>query len=149
MYITLSIVEPMNAFSLPSAAHAFVKKTTWRALNDVISMTNDILSLKKEVREECTISLIPALCHEMRTGNVQKAMNVAFRCIQDAMDAYWQAEARLLKRNAREGWMDERELQRYVRCCRYQVTGNLDWSLKTPRYGIVHGDGTDLIIMEL
>ncbi|KAJ2987478.1 hypothetical protein NUW58_g4484 [Xylaria curta] len=109
----------------------------WRESNLNMSLSNDILSLKKEIKHGDIDSIVPILMYH-RGFTVQEAIEDTCVEIQKNVDRFDVAAKALLKiveEKEPEQWD---EVNKYIIGCRYELTGNLIWSLVSTRYGLGH-----------
>ncbi|KAI0486517.1 terpenoid synthase [Xylaria cf. heliscus] len=104
----------------------------WHETNLSISITNDILSLKKEIDQSQVDTVVPLLA--ARLGSVQDAINHAVDLLQSSVHRLEEAEQYLLRQLPdTPGLYDD--VESFIRGCKYACTTNLNWSLKSSRYG--------------
>lgn len=76
---------------------------------------------------------MPLLYH--KHGNLDLAVSLVVETIENAVKDFDCAAEALTRR-----FSDDRELilrlETYIRACRLNCTGNLNWSLQTGRYGV-------------
>ncbi|KAH6662813.1 isoprenoid synthase domain-containing protein [Halenospora varia] len=106
-------------------------RTLWDETNIIISISNDIVSIKKEVLQEQVDTLIPLLTE--RHGSAQTAIDVAFKLLCASVESFERVSKRFLARHAGDKELSEK-LEKFVDGCRYACTGNLNWSLGSGRY---------------
>lgn len=108
----------------------------WMRCNIIISTVNDMLSLKKEISGGNVASMIP-LAYAQK-GSLQEAVDETTRFLIDNLNAFEQVAKTVVEMG---GCGVERQLVRdFVMTARFYMTGNLSWSLKTERYGILRKD---------
>lgn len=99
----------------------------------VICIVNDMLSIKKEIAQGETDSLIPILVGQGKS--LQEAMDHAFGMTQSAK---WALDAAALRLSEKVSVShDERvceDVKRYVDSCRIACTGSTNWSVESGRY---------------
>lgn len=91
-------------------------------INVMISITNDILSLKKELAAGTPDSIIPILWQQ--SGNLQEAVNKACEMLKEARSLFDESECRMFS--------DLLDLplsskKRYAEMCKTNCTGNVNW----------------------
>ncbi|KAK4862972.1 hypothetical protein LT330_010683 [Penicillium expansum] len=69
----------------PIMQHTLMKDL-WQQTNTIISLTNDILSLKKEINNGEVISLVPLLY--VSVGDLQKAVDIAIEKLKTAVEKF-------------------------------------------------------------
>jgi hypothetical protein len=96
----------------------------WGATNLIISLTNDILSMKKEIAQGQVDSIIPLLYLE--SGSLHAAKEAVTQLIADAVNQLDNAESRIMERGDVD--LTQRAyLAKMVDGCKYACTGNLYW----------------------
>ncbi|KAI4235240.1 MAG: hypothetical protein LQ349_003306 [Xanthoria aureola] len=141
VHITLAMNEfACNTNSLPASVMGQEHMTLlWEYTNIIISITNDILSLKKEVTRGSIGSMIPLEYAQSR--NAQSAVDKTTLLLANAIDAFKQTAEKLLQRSPEITSCEQtRALGDFVKGCQFYCTGNLAWSLATRRYGIYEHD---------
>jgi hypothetical protein len=136
----VTVYLALNEFSwegmnLPSAFHrdADVQNIV-RHTNTIISATNDLLSIKKEVKREAIDSLIPIVYSYI--GSIPTAITDIVAFIATEIRNLDEAAAALFQRYE---WADNEmqgQVKDFVDGCKHYTTGNLTWSLATNRYGV-------------
>ncbi|KAF1817442.1 terpenoid synthase [Eremomyces bilateralis CBS 781.70] len=108
-----------------------------RAIRDetiiMISITNDLLSLKKEISAGCIDSIVPITYS--RGSTLQQAIDVATEALQASKNRFEIAADRL-KAEARLNEKAYQHVDAFVEANRKYCVGNLTWSLATGRYGM-------------
>jgi len=130
MYEFWDFVEFAGGFSLPDAVveHPMVVDLA-RAVNMVVSLANDIFSLRKEASNHDFHNVVIAIEHEEAlTREVACRRAVA---LHDAQVRHFCALERLLPSF---GSQIDHDLARYCDGLRAWMRGNYDWSPATPRY---------------
>jgi hypothetical protein len=115
----------------------------WDETTIGISMSNDILSLKKELRSDGVLSQIP-LSMVQHGLTVQQAVDVALEELQDSIDRLNEASKRIVLQ-APEGSPDHKAIKAYVDVMRTNQGGHHYWSIRSGRYfipGTVREDGS-------
>ncbi|MCJ1393494.1 hypothetical protein MMC18_006369 [Xylographa bjoerkii] len=118
--------------------------------NKIISMTNDLLSLKKEFvnlpengskigqpagSDPCIMNHIPLAFAEQEHKDLQLVINQAAEFIKTAVHTFDTTASSVLAR-PRDDPISETHLHDFIQGCRENCTGNLEWSFKTMRYGL-------------
>jgi hypothetical protein len=117
-----------DSMKLPSEFYADsdVKSLLWHA-NTIISASNDLLSIEKEIKRGAIDSLIPITFFHV--GNLDNAAASLLR-------TYGGAD---------EGMRSQ--IGDFIDGCKYYATGNLTWSLATDRYGVKCVNGEVVITL--
>lgn len=107
----------------------------WLQTSMIICIVNDMLSIKKEIAQDETDSLLPILVGQGKSP--QAAMDHAFGMVQSAKWAL-DAAARRLSEKARASYSEQTccDLDRFVDSCRMACTGSTVWSIESGRYKI-------------
>ncbi|KAK5999205.1 Sesquiterpene cyclase hepA [Cladobotryum mycophilum] len=133
--VGLSFTEYAHNIDLPEEVMQSDAMTAlWRETNIIFSINNDIISIKKEIEKSQVDSLIPLLT--MQLGSVQAAIDEAASIVRLAVHRFEAAEKELLDGSA-PGLRDD--LVKFITCCKHSCTGNILWSLSTPRYKLACG----------
>lgn len=101
----------------------------------IIWIVNDMLSIKKEIAQDETDSLIPILVGQ---GNdLQAAMDLAFEMVQSAKRAL-DAAAFKLQEKVKVSHCERvcNDAEKFVESCRMACTGSTNWSIESGRYKI-------------
>jgi hypothetical protein len=109
-------------------------KSICRYTNTIVSATNDLLSLKKEIKYDAIESLVPILFHHHSDIRLAVAEVVAF--IGTEIENMDNAAASLFRRYDSEDEDVHRQVRNFVDGCKHYTTGNLTWSLATSRYAV-------------
>lgn len=101
----------------------------------IICIVNDMLSIKKEIAQDETDSLLPILVGSGKTP--QMAMDHAFGMVQSAKWAL-DAAAQRLSEKVRSSYNEQVrcDLEKFVDSCRMACTGSTIWSIESGRYKI-------------
>ena len=108
----------------------------WKQGNIIISTVNDMFSLKKEVAGGSVASVIPV--EYAQSGTLQEAVDKTTDFLIDSIDAFERAAKGVVEM---EDCGAKRQLvSDFVLGLKFNITGNLSWSLRTERYGILKDD---------
>ncbi|KAF2235443.1 terpenoid synthase [Viridothelium virens] len=130
--VCLVITDYAYDFELPKWITCDIEfKRIFDATNVIISTTNDILSLKKEINAGQIDSLIPLLYLECQ--DVQKAVDQTTSMVEEAVYSFHESAERLLTLAGMDKALREM-LQKMIDGCQYACTGNLAWSITSGRY---------------
>ncbi|MCJ1402580.1 hypothetical protein MMC11_005800 [Xylographa trunciseda] len=105
--------------------------------NKIISMTNDLLSLRKEFGQSaasvpCIMNHIPLAFAEQDHKDIQLVINQAVEFIKTAVQHFDTTAASVLAR-PREDAISETHLRGFIQGCMENCTGNLEWRLIPPK----------------
>jgi 5-epi-alpha-selinene synthase len=130
VYPCLMLIEVTEGLHLPPQAynHPDVQDMAKMA-NNVISWSNDIVSLEKELRQGDVHNLALILSHEQKLS-LQAAVNR----VGALHDAEVRAFVAMSERLPAFSPAVDNDLQRYVMGMRFWMRANLDWSFATTRY---------------
>ena len=96
----------------------------WDETNVIIAITNDLLSLRKEMHLDCIDSIVPLVFAS--TGDVQRAVSEAVGALRAARDRFDNAAEDLM---ARQYEHDEirSQVEQFIEVQRSNCVGNLVW----------------------
>ncbi|GAW23551.1 hypothetical protein ANO14919_131150 [Xylariales sp. No.14919] len=117
-------------------------RAIWDETNRITSISNDILSIKKEIDNEQTDSLIPLLA--LQLGSVQKAIDQAVEMVRSSIARIDGLEKEILEENASDGPACE-AIGKFIGACKIAYTGNANWTLQSPRFKL-HGRSVDGVL---
>lgn len=123
--VCLALTEfSQNIRISPSVMEDLNMQVVWDSTNIIISLVNDILSIKKEFAQGQVDTILPLLFH--RHGDIEKAMAVATSMIVESVEALdHAAEVLLSEHSADESVLEVLEI--FVDVCKFACTGNLSW----------------------
>lgn len=136
VYIFIAFVDFLAEVRLPESLMASqAMANIWREVNYVLSFENDLYSLQKEMVDERYMSIIPIRLFNETTQDVAQIVRAVE---QDFSSSRKIIDESVISLEAMAGNDPAivRDIHAYVERCRTMVTGNLDWHLQTPRYGI-------------
>ncbi|KAI0602634.1 terpenoid synthase [Biscogniauxia sp. FL1348] len=113
-------------------------KIIWHETNVIISIMNNIFSLKKEIEQDQVDSLIPLLTQQQQqqlggSGAVQSAVDEATAMVTASVRRFEAAERDLLLLLPGGGQEEKEEeearydIRAFVDSCKYACTGNMNW----------------------
>jgi hypothetical protein len=130
IYVCMDLVEVLHGIDVPDEAYADgVFQSALAAACDVVCWTNDYYSVDKERAAGDHHNLVRVVEHHLELDRAQAAARVAAD-IGRRVDDFLEAERRLSGRPE-----CPREVEVYLEAMRSWMRGNLDWSMRTPRYG--------------
>ncbi|OHE90338.1 hypothetical protein CORC01_14363 [Colletotrichum orchidophilum] len=120
-------------------------QTIWEETSRGIWITNDILSLKKEIpqddaKAESVVNAVPILMGEGKS--LQQAIDSLLTELQDSV-AIFERAASVLEEAA--GEIGQKIIKKYCDACRCMVTGSVQFTLESTRYklaGCMSKDGS-------
>jgi len=143
------VVYAMSDYAYESDTFHVLKTSNGRLFLDkltiIISITNDIFSLKKEFDHDRIESLIPFLV--ATHGNPQQAMDEAVLLLFSTIEEF-EAVAKNLVSEANMVGGDLESVQKAIGAAQYMCTGHLTWSYATKRYSLPKNqDGTLTLLL--
>ncbi|RYP85752.1 hypothetical protein DL769_000926 [Monosporascus sp. CRB-8-3] len=143
VYIGSAAGEFSMSSQLPSEVmRCKYMEAIWDETNLIISITNDLVSLKKEMRLDCIDSIVPLTF--ALTNNIQKAISESLAALKSSKERFNEAAKALLSGQAEDEEMYQR-VNRFIEVQKSNCVGNLIWSLETQRYSmleVVNEDGS-------
>ncbi|KAJ0154480.1 hypothetical protein CTA2_12990 [Colletotrichum tanaceti] len=121
-------------------------KVIWDQTNILVCVVNDLLSLKKEIDQQSVESIVPLLYNNV--GSLAAAVAMVVGIIEKSIEEFDGAAALLLGKFADDEALVA-DLKVYIDACRLNCTGNLNWSLRTGRYGVSQQTITGGVTMRL
>ncbi|PLB51409.1 terpenoid synthase [Aspergillus steynii IBT 23096] len=129
--VCLAITEYCYAMEIPpNIMGGADMRRLWDLINIIVSSTNDILSLKKEIAQGQTDSLVPILY--LQYGSLQTAVDEAADMIFSSAKEFDQLAEKLLSSQPEDDAQDN--LRKFIDGCRYCCSANLNWSLRSKRF---------------
>ncbi|KPM38085.1 hypothetical protein AK830_g8485 [Neonectria ditissima] len=143
-----SLVEHATGEPLPGAvATAPPVRVLWTQVCVLLTIVNDLLSLKKELRTGCVINAVAALLAPER--DLDAVVAELEQRLARAVGEFDAAAGELLARV--EGDREQSGVvERYIDGCRAIVTGTLEFTLRSPRYNLaklLRDDGSLEIVL--
>ncbi|KAI0382052.1 hypothetical protein F5Y04DRAFT_280286 [Hypomontagnella monticulosa] len=117
-------------------------RALWYHTNIMISVINDVLSLRKEIRLGCIDNIVPVIFAS--TNNLREAVSLSVAALRAAKEGFDEAAKDLLTERA-EREESYKHIQAFIEVERSNCVGNLIWSLETQRYnvsGVMRKDGS-------
>ncbi|KAH0165971.1 hypothetical protein KCU67_g4510, partial [Aureobasidium melanogenum] len=133
---TLALNEFADSQSLPRWIMEHPRMTDiWREVNLNMSLSNDMLSLKKEIKHGDIDSIVPVLVFN-RNMTVQEAISDTCAQLQKNIDRFdrWSDELCAVVKAYQPDVLED--VKSFVTGCKHNQMANLMWSLKTSRYGL-------------
>ncbi|KAK8115327.1 Terpene synthase [Apiospora kogelbergensis] len=120
-----TVEEYMVGATIPKEAyHHEAMEVLWHETNVNISVTNDILSMKKEIAQSQVDSLVPLLF--LRLGSLQAAVDHGGEMVKTSIRRIEEAEKDILAKYPEES-KSRQALKGYIDGCKYACTANLNW----------------------
>ncbi|KAI1332884.1 isoprenoid synthase domain-containing protein [Xylariaceae sp. FL0255] len=108
-------------------------RAIWDETNIIISITNDLLSLKKEIRLGCIDSIVPLTL--ATTNDLHEAIKLSVAALEASKQRFDAAATDLLSVVSQAKDMHE-QVRQFIQVQRSNCVGNLVWSLETQRYDV-------------
>ncbi|KAI8954414.1 hypothetical protein F4801DRAFT_502361 [Xylaria longipes] len=99
----------------------------------IVSITNDLLSMRKETERGCIDSLISLAFTS--SDDTETVISQSIQALQDAKEQFERAATELIREAGQENCSEE--VQKFIEVQRSNCVGNLVWSLQTKRYNMV------------
>jgi hypothetical protein len=103
----------------------------WDETNVIISITNDLLSLRKEMQLDCIDSIVPLVFAS--TGDVQRAVSEAVGALRAARERFDAAADELLARRYEDEEIRS-QVDQFIEVQRSNCVGNLVWRWASPSF---------------
>ncbi|KAL2044834.1 hypothetical protein N7G274_002609 [Stereocaulon virgatum] len=146
--VTTSVTELLKKTNMPQYIFDDADmKHVWRETNIMISASNDMFSVKKEMRNGQIDNLITLLCFN-RNIQAQEAMDEVRTIVRSARARFIMAAERLTSRYA-EDTVVGKQVREFIEDCKYNTTGNLMFSLVSKRYGLADSRRGDSVVFTL
>lgn len=125
VYIGSAVGEYSMSSQIPSEVmNCDSMQALWDETNVIISITNDLLSLRKEMKLGCIDSIVPLTFAS--TNDVQQAISESVASLRVSKERLDRAAAALLKGRDEEDEIHE-QLQRFIQVQKSNCVGNLVW----------------------
>lgn len=98
----------------------------WREVNLNISITNDIFSLYKEIKQGDISSMLPILVYN-RNYSIENAIHDACKDLQESINRFDIAAKKLQHIIDEKSPELQDQVEKYITGCRYNQTANLFW----------------------
>ncbi|KAI8966808.1 terpenoid synthase [Daldinia sp. FL1419] len=126
-------------------------KKLWKETIVMCLILNDIYSVQKEIAQASLFNLVPVMyknCSPKKKSldTVTRGIEAALR---ESMKGFENA-AKDLESMASDNAEVSRDVQAFIKWCRHFITGVLQWSLESKRYGMadcLHKDGSLSIVL--
>ncbi|KAF9873501.1 hypothetical protein CkaCkLH20_08960 [Colletotrichum karsti] len=102
------------------------------AVCTIVGLTNDLLSLSKEMRKGRTFNVVPVLLWNGDHGELQEVVEHVVGEIEKCVKSFDVCEARLIRQHRGEA----EEIKQVTEALKTICTGNLTWSLESKRYNV-------------
>ncbi|KAL2058800.1 hypothetical protein ABVK25_000091 [Lepraria finkii] len=135
----VDVTSSMTEFSIKGNLPQYIFedanfKSIWRETNVIISASNDMLSIKKEFANGQIDNLVSLLSFNENI-RAQDAMDKADTMVRSAKARFENARKSLETRYSNDTVVG-RQVHDFIEGCKYNITGNHNWSLISTRYGL-------------
>ncbi|KAI1393610.1 terpenoid synthase [Hypoxylon trugodes] len=148
----IAITDLMLKVRLPeSIMESAPMKGLWKETVIICLILNDIYSAQKEIAQASLLNLVPVMfknCNpekqslDLVTHGIEETLRTTMRRFEEAATA--------LSGMASHDVQLDKDVQAFIKWCRYFITGVLQWSLESKRYGMaecLHDDGSLSIVL--
>lgn len=125
MYAVSALGEYSMATHLPpEVMDNGAMRALWDETNIIVSITNDLLSLRKEISRGCIDSLVPLTFAS--TNDLEEAISLSVAALQASKERFDEAAKNLLVGRAETGELYQ-QLQAFIEVQRSNCVGNITW----------------------
>ncbi|KAI1212333.1 terpenoid synthase [Annulohypoxylon truncatum] len=134
----IAITDTMLKVRLPeSIMESPAMKALWKETVVICFVLNDIYSVQKEIAQASLLNLVPVMfknCdpEKQTLDTVTHDIEITLR---DSMKGFEDAAASLTEITSHDSQVSK-DTQSFIKWCRYFITGVLQWSLESKRYGM-------------
>ncbi|KAI2639816.1 terpenoid synthase [Hypomontagnella submonticulosa] len=148
----IAITDCMLKIRLPeSIMEGAAMKALWKETVVICLILNDIYSVQKEIAQGSLFNLVPVIFKNCKPekqslDTVTHEIEVLLR---ESMRGFEDAATSLGEMTSSDAQLNE-EVKSFIKWCRYFITGVLQWSLESKRYGMadcLHEDGSLSIVL--
>ncbi|KAH7324543.1 isoprenoid synthase domain-containing protein [Stachybotrys elegans] len=149
----IAITDFMLKVRLPEAImESAAMKTLWKETVVICLILNDVYSAQKEIAQGSLFNLIPVLFENLDGDERRPDAVIAqvMELLKTSMCNFETAAVTLTKLAAEGNAQVDQDTAAFIMWCRYFITGVLDWSLKSKRYGMdncIQDDGSVLAVL--
>ncbi|RYC58007.1 hypothetical protein CHU98_g8203 [Xylaria longipes] len=124
VYIGIASAEFSLGICLPALVmRSEPMRAIWRQTNIIISITNDLLSMRKEMERGCIDSLVPLAFTS--SDDTETVISQSIQALQDAKEQFERAATGLIREAGQENCSEE--VQKFIEVQRSNCVGNLVW----------------------
>ncbi|ORY63945.1 isoprenoid synthase domain-containing protein [Pseudomassariella vexata] len=135
----ISITDYMLRVRLPeSIMESEAMKSLWRETVIICLVLNDIYSVQKEIAQGSFFNIVPVMFKNSPPENQKDLESVTaefMAVLEESMRTFETAVDNLTKMTADDAQLST-DTQAFIKWCRYFITGVLEWSLESRRYGM-------------
>ncbi|XDG00548.1 hypothetical protein ABKA04_000163 [Annulohypoxylon sp. FPYF3050] len=134
----IAITDTMLKVRLPeSIMESPAMRALWKETVVICFVLNDIYSVQKEIAQASLLNLVPVMfknCDPAKQTLDTVTHDVEV-LLQDSMKGFEEAATSLTEMTADDAQVSK-DTQAFIKWCRYFITGVLQWSLESKRYGM-------------
>ncbi|KAI1777645.1 terpenoid synthase [Hypoxylon cercidicola] len=148
----IAITDYMLKVRLPeSIMECAAMKALWKETVTICLILNDVYSVQKEIAQGSLFNLVPVMFKNCGTGkqSLDKVSHDIEVALQESIKRFEDAATSLGETASSDAQLST-DVQSFIKWCRYFITGVLQWSLESPRYGMadcLHEDGSLSIVL--
>ncbi|KAI1417469.1 terpenoid synthase [Hypoxylon sp. FL1857] len=148
----IAITDAMLRIRLPeSIMECAAMKALWRETVVICFILNDVYSVQKEIAQDSLLNLVPVMyknCdpEKQSLDTVTRDIEVL---LQETVRKFEEAARSLSEMTSNDAQLSK-DVQAFIKWCRYFITGVQQWSLESRRYGMakcVNEDGSLSIVL--
>jgi hypothetical protein len=135
--VCYALIEYQHGIAVsPSIIHDEHMRVVWDETDIVTSITNDLLSLKKEIAHGQVDTILPLLY--LRHGSIEAAVEAAVEMMRESVRKTDEA-VEVLERKYK-GHPELENVRKIVHACKVTPPGNYYWTLRSGRFGVHQED---------
>ncbi|KAI1768969.1 terpenoid synthase [Hypoxylon sp. FL1150] len=148
----IALTDYMLKIRLPeSIMEGAAMKALWKETVIICLILNDIYSVQKEIAQGSLFNIVPVMYKDCKPE--KQSLSTVSHKIEMALQASMKRFEEAATSLDEIAYGDEqlgKDIQSFVKWCRYFITGVLQWSLESRRYGMAecrHDDGSLSIVL--
>ncbi|KAH8647233.1 isoprenoid synthase domain-containing protein [Xylariales sp. PMI_506] len=134
----IAITDYMLKMRLPEEImESDAMKSLWKETVVICLILNDVYSVQKEIVQGSMFNIVPVMfkVYGSNGNRIDKVTEELMTMLRDSMAQFELAAKQLTEMTASEEAL-QKDASEFVEWCRYFITGVLDWSLASRRYGM-------------
>ncbi|KAH9992376.1 terpenoid synthase [Xylariaceae sp. FL0662B] len=134
----IALTEYMLKIRLPeSLMESAAMKSLWKETIVICLILNDVFSVQKEIAQNSYFNLVPVMFKncDPKEQHLDTVTRELEELLQGTMGRFEEAATSLLEATSSDAQLNK-NIQDYIKWCRYFTTGVLQWSLESRRYGM-------------
>ncbi|KAI1808456.1 terpenoid synthase [Daldinia bambusicola] len=150
----IALTDHMLGIRLPeSIMECGPMKELWKETVVMCLILNDVYSVQKEIAQASLFNLVPVMYHNCspKKQTLDAVTRGVEASLRESMRGFEQAAKALVEMASDDDDAAvSRDVQAFIKWCRYFITGVLQWSLESKRYGMAdcrHKDGSLSIVL--